>query len=326
MVGGLLHILKNLDQDERCNIIIIRSVNETCFCSGSDVKDILSDKEKGIQHLKLLYMYVNNILKMKKYTLCIWNGYAMGGGLGLSMYAKYRVINKSVTYAMPENRIGFFPDISSSYFLNKYFGKNIGLHIGLTGLRLNESDLINFNVCDSYIENLDEFLNKLYDIKTKQLCDFNAHLVNILKQYPPKINNNMPKPVLNNDLIYNINKYYGTSNSLEELITNLKYDNNDFCKKLLDDIRYNCYLSCKIWYSYFNYNLGKSLSEVLNNDFKLTQYFINNINTFNTGVNEILVNKNKSFKWSEDIESNSIQLEDNIEEILNNNKLYIDLG
>ncbi|SBT50044.1 3-hydroxyisobutyryl-coenzyme A hydrolase, putative [Plasmodium ovale wallikeri] len=302
MINGLLNMIKSLNNDERCNLIVIRSANTSFFCSGSDVKDIVQNKEKGMQHLKQLYMYINYLSKMKKNVLCIWNGYTMGGGLGISMYAKYKVINKNAIFAMPENKIGFFPDISSCYFFKKYFGRNIGLHLGLTSLRLNEADLVKFKICDNYIEDIDTFLNELYNINTINGPDFDTEFRKILRKYPPKVNTTT-NPVLTEELISNINKYYNSANNLEELMNNLIKDDNYFCKKLLADIKGNCLFSCKLWFSYFLYNYDKSLEQILDNDFKITQYFLYHTKTFEKGVTELLVNKNKNFQWENDEES-----------------------
>ncbi|GAW83775.1 3-hydroxyisobutyryl-coenzyme A hydrolase [Plasmodium gonderi] len=323
MINGLLNIIKSLNNDDRCHMIIIRSVNTKCFCSGSDVKDIVQNKEKGMQHMKQLYMYINYMSKMKKAVLCIWNGYAMGGGLGISMYAKFRVINKNTIFAMPENKIGFFPDISCCYFFKKYFGRNIGLHLGLTSLRLNEADLVNFKICSNYIEDVDVLLNEFYNIKKTNQADFDTKLFHILSKYPPNKLNAETKPVLTQDLIDNINRYYNSANSLDDLINNLKKDeDNHFCLQTLNCISENCYSSAKLWFSYFLYNYDKPLEEVLDNDFKITQYFLYHTKTFEKGVTEMLVKKNKSFKWSSERENNDMPMEEgNVENILMNSSL-----
>ncbi|EUD66111.1 3-hydroxyisobutyryl-CoA hydrolase [Plasmodium inui San Antonio 1] len=318
MINGLLNIVKSLNNDNRCRIIVIKSSNTTCFCSGSDVKDIVQNKEKGMQHLKQLYMYIHYLSKMKKPVLCIWNGYAMGGGLGISMYAKFRIINKKAIFAMPENKIGFFPDVSCCYFFNKYFGRNIGLHLGLTSLRLNEVDLVNFKICTNYVENVDGLLNEIYSIVKANQNEFDVGLATVLDKYPPKVSTDI-KPVLTHKLINNIDKYYSSATSLDHLISRLKKDqDNPFCQETLEAINQNCYSSCNFWFEYFLYNYDKPLEEVLDNDFKITQHFLYHTDTFEKGVTELLVKKNKSFKWSSAREYGDVQVGPSVEDILTN--------
>ncbi|KJP87413.1 hypothetical protein AK88_02970 [Plasmodium fragile] len=322
MINGLLNIVKSLNNDDRCRIIVIKSSNTTCFCSGSDVKDIVQNKEKGMQHLKQLYMYINFLSNMKKPVLCIWNGYAMGGGLGISMYAKFRIINKKTVYAMPENKIGFFPDIGCCYFFKKYFGRNIGLHLGLTSLRLNEVDLVNFKICTNYVEHVDALLNDIYSIGKENQNEFDAGLARVLDKYPPQITTDT-KPVLTQQMISDIEKYYSLATSLEDLVSGLKKDQDDnpFCKQTLDAINQNCYSSGKLWFEYFLYNYVKPLEEVLDNDFKITQHFLYHTDTFEKGVTELLVKKNKSFKWSSEREYGQVQEGRSVEDILTNSRV-----
>ncbi|CAA9991198.1 3-hydroxyisobutyryl-coenzyme A hydrolase, putative [Plasmodium knowlesi strain H] len=319
MINGLLNIVKSLNNDDRCHIIVIKSSNTACFCSGSDVKDIVQNKEKGMQHLKQLYMYIHYLSKMKKPILCIWNGYAMGGGLGISMYAKFRIINKNAIFAMPENKIGFFPDITCCYFFKKYFGRNIGLHLGLTSLRLNEVDLVNFKICSNYVEDVDELLNHIYKIGKTNQDEFDAELASVLDKYPPKVTTDT-KPVLTEKLISNIDKYYSSATSLDDLVSKLKKDQDDnpFCKETLDAINQNCYSSCNLWFEYFLYSYDKPLEEVLDNDFKITQHFLYHTDTFEKGVTELLVKKNKSFKWSSVRDYGDLHVGPSVEDILTN--------
>jgi 3-hydroxyisobutyryl-CoA hydrolase len=59
----------------------------------------------------------------------------MGGGVGISMYSKFRVATENSMFAMPEAKIGLFTDVGASYFLSR-LRDNIGLYLGLTGQRV----------------------------------------------------------------------------------------------------------------------------------------------------------------------------------------------
>jgi enoyl-CoA hydratase len=63
----------------------------------------------------------------------------MGGGMGLSIHGRYRVVTDAVVMAMPETAIGYVPDVGASYFLNRLPGA-IGTYLALTGASLNAAD------------------------------------------------------------------------------------------------------------------------------------------------------------------------------------------
>jgi enoyl-CoA hydratase len=76
----------------------------------------------------------------KPYVALI-DGICMGGGIGLSVHAPYRVATEHAAFAMPETAIGFFPDIGATFFLPRLPGE-IGTYLGLTGLRMRGADAV----------------------------------------------------------------------------------------------------------------------------------------------------------------------------------------
>ena len=58
----------------------------------------------------------------------------MGGGVGLSMPARYRVATERTSFAMPETGIGLFPDVGGGWHLPRLPGQT-GMWLALTGAR-----------------------------------------------------------------------------------------------------------------------------------------------------------------------------------------------
>jgi len=69
----------------------------------------------------------------------------MGGGVGLSVHAPYRVATERTLFAMPETAIGLFPDVGGLHFLPRLGGK-LGLYLALTGFRLKGGDVLKAGV------------------------------------------------------------------------------------------------------------------------------------------------------------------------------------
>jgi 3-hydroxyisobutyryl-CoA hydrolase len=56
----------------------------------------------------------------------------VGGGVGLSVNAPFRIATENTVFAMPETKIGYSPDVGGSYFLSRMDGQ-VGTYLGLTG-------------------------------------------------------------------------------------------------------------------------------------------------------------------------------------------------
>jgi len=72
-------------------------------------------------------------------VIAVMDGVTMGGGVGISMPARYRVATERTTFAMPETGIGLFPDVGGGWHLPRLHGQ-VGLWLALTGARLKAAD------------------------------------------------------------------------------------------------------------------------------------------------------------------------------------------
>ena len=63
----------------------------------------------------------------------------MGGGVGVSLHGSHRVASPDLCFAMPETRIGFYPDIGASHFLSRC-PSYVGLYLALTGSMIDHDD------------------------------------------------------------------------------------------------------------------------------------------------------------------------------------------
>lgn len=75
----------------------------------------------------------------------------MGGGLGLSVHAPFRIATERTIVAMPETSIGFFPDVGTSFFLPRLDGY-IGTYLALTSNRLNGVNAYYAGIATNYID------------------------------------------------------------------------------------------------------------------------------------------------------------------------------
>lgn len=129
MVSKLLPKLQEWESQK--SLVIVKGAGDKAFCAGGDVKAAI-DKVEGPIFFRTEYK-VNNIIGHYKIPyIAIINGITMGGGLGISVHGRYRVATEKTVIAMPETKIGLFPDVGGSYFLPR-LQVNLGLYLGLTG-------------------------------------------------------------------------------------------------------------------------------------------------------------------------------------------------
>lgn len=143
MVKRMTLLLLVARHDSDVTHIIIKSNLSGVFCAGGDVK-ALERGEAYAQEFFALELNMNRLLyRYNKPVVALLNGVTMGGGVGASVYCRYRVAtdSKRFVFSMPENVLGFFTDIGSTFFLPVMCPSfAVASYVALIGLRLNAWD------------------------------------------------------------------------------------------------------------------------------------------------------------------------------------------
>ncbi|WP_405591816.1 enoyl-CoA hydratase/isomerase family protein [Streptomyces sp. NBC_01190] len=155
MVRLMTEALQEWRDDRAVRSVLIRSTSPKAFCAGGDIRAMRDAGVRGDDATVLAYFsaeYALNLLIArypKPYTALI-DGYAMGGGLGVSVHGSARVVTERAILAMPETGIGFFPDIGASHFLPRLAGA-VGWYLGLTGLRIPGAAAVSCGLATHYV-------------------------------------------------------------------------------------------------------------------------------------------------------------------------------
>ncbi|HEY5834596.1 enoyl-CoA hydratase/isomerase family protein [Streptomyces sp.] len=155
MIRLITAALEEWRDDGAVRSVVVRSTSPKAFCSGGDIRAVREAALRGDDAAVLTYFsaeYALNALIArypKPYTALI-DGYAMGGGLGISVHGTARVVTERAALAMPETGIGFFPDVGASYFLPRLPG-GIGLYLGLTGTRISAAAAVECGLATHYV-------------------------------------------------------------------------------------------------------------------------------------------------------------------------------
>jgi enoyl-CoA hydratase len=146
--------LDEFEADPAVGLILLEGAGERGLCAGGDIRALYeSSKVKGDLG-KILWReeYILNarIAKFAKPYVAFMDGIVMGGGVGLSVHGRHRVVTEKTRLAMPEVGLGFFPDVGGTWLLSRTPGE-IGTYFGLTGQTMNGSDAIYARFADAVV-------------------------------------------------------------------------------------------------------------------------------------------------------------------------------
>ena len=144
MVKLLQAQLIDWEHDPSVKQVIIKAAPGRAFSAGGDIRDLYERGIAGNPHLQFFWDEYRLNAYIKSYPkpyIALIDGIVMGGGVGVSFHGSHRVAGDSISFAMPEVGIGFFPDVGGSYFLPRLPGET-GLYLALTGNRIKKEDCL----------------------------------------------------------------------------------------------------------------------------------------------------------------------------------------
>lgn len=127
------------------------------FCAGGDVAALAKLNQEGKEgqrasndYFALEYKLDHLIAAYPKPYIAYMDGITMGGGVGLSAHAPFRIATENTVFAMPETTIGFFPEVGASFFLPRMDGE-MGTYLALTSEQLKGVDVFYHGIATHFI-------------------------------------------------------------------------------------------------------------------------------------------------------------------------------
>jgi enoyl-CoA hydratase len=145
--------------DPAVRAVVVTSACPKAFCAGGDIRAVrevaLRDGQAAAyRYFAAEYRLDATIAGYPKPYVSLIDGYALGGGLGISVHGAFRVVTERAGLAMPETAIGFFPDVGAGHFLSRLRGAT-GAYLGLTGARLSGAAAVECGLATHYVDSGD---------------------------------------------------------------------------------------------------------------------------------------------------------------------------
>ena len=177
----------HLDTINQHQAVWMQGAGGKSFCAGGDVKVLFekgSKVEDRLTFFRREFTLDYRMSQLKAVQIACWDGYVMGGGVGLSAFAPVIIATEKTAFAMPETKLGFFTDVGANYILSR-LRNNIGYYLGMTGSILRGEDVYLAGLAHYYIpsERLKEVHQDLKDVFSEKVTQPKDVIDSILKKY-----------------------------------------------------------------------------------------------------------------------------------------------
>ncbi|KHO01479.1 Crotonase, core [Metarhizium album ARSEF 1941] len=157
MIRKIVPRLVEWEKSDMANIVVMKGAGDKALCAGGDVAALAEYNQesgdgwkKSADYFGLEYKLDHYIATYGKPYIAFMDGITMGGGVGLSIHAPFRIATERTVFAMPETTIGFFPDVGASFFLPRMNGA-VGTYLALTSERLTGPNVFYSGIATHYL-------------------------------------------------------------------------------------------------------------------------------------------------------------------------------
>ena len=271
------------------HVVILDHSEGRGFCSGGDVAFLRNSAltDNGVSGIKFFhdeYQLNHLMFTYAKPIVAFIDGITMGGGVGISQPAKFRVATENTRFAMPETGIGLFPDVGGGWYLARLSGR-MGQFLALTGARLDGAECLWTGLATHYLPS-----EKLAEAKERIAHGHDvAGVLAALAVTPPEARIGAHAPL--------IVKHFA-SDRLEDIIASLDADDSEWAAKELATLRIKSPQACKV--ALRQLADSAQLDDFTDNmvmEYRIAARVIN-LPDFAEGVRAVIVDKDNAPKWN----------------------------
>jgi enoyl-CoA hydratase/carnithine racemase len=293
MIRTLHGHLEEWAQDPGVGAILLKGAGDRAFCAGADVRSLFDAGKKGEPLTRDFFWHEYRldrlIFRYPKPLISLWDGIAMGGGLGISATGEFRVATQRTRAAMPESGIGLFPDAGGTHFLSQLPGMR-GLYLGMTGVHLDAADALAVGLATHVVH------AEAWSGVEKALGNLNAQdltrdaIAQILEDRAFE-----PGPSKLAEDFAEIDALF-SADALPSIIDGLVSANTSFSKKTLAHLQTLSPTSVAYAFEANRKGRGMSFEEIMKMEFRVSQACMAGPDFFE-GIRALLVDKDKNPRW-----------------------------
>jgi 3-hydroxyisobutyryl-CoA hydrolase len=315
MARKIIPRLQEWAKSDMAGVVIMKG-NGRAFCAGGDVAELAKWNKEGTEgqqrsadYFGLEYKLDHLIATYTKPYVAFMDGITMGGGVGLSIHAPFRIATENTLFAMPETTIGFFPDVGASFFLPRMEGA-LGTYLALTSEQLKGVDAFYHGVATHYIHSstLQQLESRLAELQFPDYMPLNERfkIINAtieefstgLPSSAPHISGALRKTI---DSVFHIDQpdMSAILSSLQNVVeTGASKDLKSWAQKTIDTIHTRSPISVSVTLQQMRIGRQWSIAQTFQNEYAIASTFMSHPD-FVEGVTARLIERTKARpQWS----------------------------
>ncbi|MBW1982033.1 MAG: enoyl-CoA hydratase/isomerase family protein [Deltaproteobacteria bacterium] len=302
MIRLIQQCLDEVEEDASLQFVVFSGAGEKGFCAGGDIKALaqaIVDKKVMRPDLILQEEYdlCLRLHHFPKPVVVLADGITMGAGLGLAAGADIVLATDRTRMAMPETRIGFFPDVGATGWMFEKCPAGYPEYLGLTGYEMVGAEAVRVGFATHLVRggNLDQCLELLRDYTAPLPPERPPGARLLADALEPFLEPHIPAKAEMDEWVAS---YFAGAHSVVEMLTSLRQCSiqTPLCEGVFFRLSERSPTALVLTLKLLRHNEGRPIEEVLQADLEAARFMFAHHDYFE-GVRARLIDKDDQPKW-----------------------------
>lgn len=305
MVRSITSYLNKALADDDCKLVLFYSAGGRGFCAGGDMKrlykDIRNNNMTDVNRFFLEEFSLDLMIhRFPKPVIVIADGLTMGGGLGIAEGADWVIATERTRMAMPETRIGFYPDVGATGWLFSKCPPGYPEYLGLTSYELTGGECVRVGLATHLTQSdkVPHLTEAMESFGTQGIHDPRELLSLLTRKVNIFFNRNIqPNPEADQWVA----DYFAGKSSVLEIIDSLQVCalRPAPCESIFSGLSERSPTALVLTLRLLRHNEALPMDKVFENDFKAVQFLLKHPDLLE-GVRARIIEKDNQPRWKPD--------------------------
>jgi len=170
--------------DPEARVAIITGAGDRAFSVGNDINEMAQDKSET-EEIKLSASTLPSL--NPEHGLAVWkpiiaaiNGHCLGSGFFIALSCDIRIASEKASFAIPEVKLGFMPDMGVTQWLPRVIPVGIALELIMSGRTITAQEALQFGFVNRVVSQQE--LLTTAEALAQQICDNGPLAISFVKQ------------------------------------------------------------------------------------------------------------------------------------------------
>jgi enoyl-CoA hydratase len=301
MLRDLRRVLEEARGEEALRLVLLKGAGEKGFCAGGDLKELAQAVQDDLYRADRFFQeeYALDLMihQFPKPVVVLAHGIVMGGGLGLAAGADFIVATEHTRVAMPETRIGFFPDVGATGWLFQKCPPGYPEYLALTGYELTGGECVRVGLATHLVESArwQELQDRLRELAPDLPGDKARAVQKLARALEPFAEKGIQAYP---ELDAWVAEHFAGKTSLQEILASLQQCSLELqlCQDVLQRLEERSPTALALTLALLRANEGRPLAEVFRRE-ALAAHFMVQHPDYREGIRARIIDKDDKPRW-----------------------------